>query len=143
MSNEPRQQEIDFPIVFSDAEWGKHETQKDDEEIDDLWERLSQSLKNQLFESTRYQHPTRHLYIYNREIGEKLPHLKVGQASKVMCPFCKKGFLKLVAIEPQHGGGLRGRFGTQKHVGDDYYYGCVEGECRATFCYNITWEHID
>jgi hypothetical protein len=131
---EPVQQKLNFPVVFTDEEWGKHEMS---EETRDRIEKMPEDMREQ------FRRLEKHLYIFNPEISKRLPQHIIGQVSKVQCPFCNEGYLKLVKIEPRHSGGLRGNFGTQEHVGNDYRYGCTDENCGATFFYSCTWCHLD
>lgn len=144
--DEPKQEEMEFPIVFTDVEWGKHKVSEADEERSKRFlEQVSkcpQLLLATISPSVRFRNPCKHLSIHGN-IGGKLPHHNIGEVTKVQCPFCNQGCLKLAHIEPLHSGGLRGNFGHQHYVGNDYYYTCTEEHCGATFCYHNQWKHID
>lgn len=107
-------------------------------------------------------------YVYDiKEMGvvvyEKLVHLfdsflrdKLGasmldarsffqksEPTKVGCPFCKKGFLRLENVQPEYSGGPHPVPMNMRHVGNKYEYGCSNSECGARFFGTYTWMHID
>jgi hypothetical protein len=58
------------------------------------------------------------------------------------CPFCKKGKIELIKIEPCYSGGAYGYSPTLHHVADTYLFKCSE-KCGATFHYKEQWMYID
>lgn len=97
-------------------------------------------------------------------IGEKIVHLfdsfireklggsifdaqaifeKKDSITKVGCPFCKEGFLKLEKVEPDYSGGPHAVPMTLHHVGNKYEYSCSNSNCPARFYGTHTWMYID
>lgn len=142
-----KQKEMDFPLIFTDEEWGKRKLSK--EELDkektprEFYDKILQRVKDLFNLNGNSSLNSNHLYIFNQRITEHLPVHFEGDVSKVQCPFCNKGFLKLTKIEPRHSGGLRGKFGPQYHVGNDCAYICTEEGCDAAFSCKHTWMHVD
>jgi len=63
--------------------------------------------------------------------------------TKVGCPFCKEGALKLMKIEPEYSGGMREAPAVKHRVGNRYEYGCSNPACNAEFFGTYTWRLID
>ena len=62
--------------------------------------------------------------------------MEIGKLSNVLCPFCEKGVLKLVSIDPDY----QMVFPQMYHTGNHYVYECSE-ECGGLFTgdYSNTW----
>ena len=69
--------------------------------------------------------------------------LKVGKATEVICPFCKRGNLKLNRIEPQYSGGPSPTPTTLHRTGDTYEFSCSGLDCAGRFSGTYTWMYID
>lgn len=63
--------------------------------------------------------------------------------TRVGCPFCKKGVLKIKTVKPEYSGGLARMPSTLKHTGNHYEYICSNQECDGMFVGSHTWIHID
>lgn len=78
--------------------------------------------------------------------GKNLPISEYGAEIKkptnVICPFCKKGVLQLVKVEPIHSGGPLS-FSSRHHVGNNLEYNCSNEKCDAKFEGKSQWMHID
>ena len=61
----------------------------------------------------------------------------------VHCPFCKKGLLKLVKVEPIYQGGIAKIPQTKQHVGCHYEYVCTNPKCDGVFKGKYQWAYID
>ena len=69
----------------------------------------------------------------------------VKKSVNIGCPFCKKGHLQLLKIEPVYEGGmLSGPVPSSKeHTADDYNFKCSNQKCPATFYGRYRWMNID
>ena len=64
--------------------------------------------------------------------------------TKVACPFCKKGFLKLLSVEPRYSGGPRPMPAALYHTANHYEFVCSNNpECKGRFIGTYTWMYID
>ena len=64
-----------------------------------------------------------------------------NKKTNVVCPFCEKGFLELVSVEPEYSGGPGRAPHVLYHVGNSYSYKCTI--CPARFHGQDTWMYID
>ncbi len=64
----------------------------------------------------------------------------IGKMTKVLCPFCEKGVLKLVSVVPEYSISLPQMY----HVGNSYTYECSK-ECGGIFSgsFNNIWIRSD
>jgi len=90
------------------------------------------------------------IFLFGSFIQEKLKGSMLDAVSfdeekitKVGCPFCKDGFLKLVKVEPQYSGGPRRVPSVMHHVGNRYEYVCSNPKCDGRFVGTYTWMYID
>ncbi len=58
----------------------------------------------------------------------------------IVCPYCKKGILKLTHIEPVYSGGRQAVPRVKHHTSNNYNFDC---ECGAKFFGYIQWMWID
>ncbi len=60
----------------------------------------------------------------------------IGKLTKVLCPFCEKGVLRLVNLSPDY----QMSFPQMYHTGNSYVYECSE-ECGGVFTgsYSNVW----
>lgn len=65
------------------------------------------------------------------------------KTTKVGCPFCKKGLLKLDGVVPRYSGGPGSTPMIMHHVGNRYEYSCSSAGCGARFSGTYTWMYID
>lgn len=63
---------------------------------------------------------------FNKLIGKR-KHEKIG------CPFCKKGFLKLIITKPEYSDGGIPDALTLYRIGDSYTFNCSNETCGYTF----------
>lgn len=111
--DEPKQQKLEFSVVFSDEEWG-------------LREGISKQVR-----------------FFNHRIADRLPREHEGEVSNIQCPFCKDGCLKLAGIEPVMDREYPYGWGDEMvHIGDDYLYACTNESCDALFAFEHIWHHI-
>ena len=68
---------------------------------------------------------------------------KEGEVTKVRCPFCESGYLKLKEVKTEYGGGLERVPSVKYHVGNEYEYICSNSNCDGKFIGSCTWIHID
>lgn len=68
---------------------------------------------------------------------------KKDKLTKVGCPFCNEGFLKLDSIKPNYSGGPGRTPRTLHHSGNSYRFICSNEQCRAIFYGSIKWLYID
>lgn len=61
----------------------------------------------------------------------------------VRCPFCEKGLLKLVKVEPIYQEGIAKIPQTKQHVGNRYEYACTNPKCDGVFKGEYQWAFID
>jgi len=91
------------------------------------------------------------IHLFESFIREKLsggrldaePVFQEERITKVGCPFCQKGFLKISKVTPQYSGGPSPVPMTMHHVGNRYEYICSNPECDAKFMGTYTWMYID
>ena len=69
----------------------------------------------------------------------RIPVKEEDRITKVVCPFCQKGFLKLVAIKPVLDGGPGNILIEKKHVGNTYTYVCTNDRCDGRFFGEDRW----
>ena len=65
------------------------------------------------------------------------------EVTKVGCPFCKEGSLKLESKKPKYSGSPRPTPTTLHHVGNDYEFSCTNLSCSGKFLGTNTWMYID
>ena len=84
-------------------------------------------------------------FIRDKLKGNMLDIDSLGEekTTKVGCPFCKDGLLKLVKVEPKYSGGPRRVLSVMHHVGNKYEYICSNPDCAGKFVGTYTWTHID
>jgi len=58
------------------------------------------------------------------------------------CPFCRKGILELIKVEPIYGGGLGNPPRRKEHIGNHYEYKCL-ADCGAYFSGDRRWDSVD
>ncbi len=63
---------------------------------------------------------------------------QVGEISRVACPFCKKGRLRLIDIFSLYSDNKTSRPGSVYHIGNEYTYNC-SNDCGAIFTGRFTW----
>lgn len=74
-------------------------------------------------------------------MGDPCDERSVGKITEIFCPFCKKGHIRLKAVEPILSGRARDS-GPKKRVGNNYEFDCSEN-CGATFSGQTEWMKID
>lgn len=74
---------------------------------------------------------------------DRMP-IREGKAiTKIGCPFCNNGFLKLTKVEPKYSGGMSLIPDRMERVGNEYEYICSNDECDARFIGTYQWAWID
>lgn len=73
----------------------------------------------------------------------RMPIREEKTMTKIGCPFCNNGSLKLVKVEPQYSGGMSPTPASMQHVGNGYEYVCSNDECDARFIGTFQWAWID
>jgi len=94
---------------------------------------------------------SKEIYLFSSFLTQKLgasqldadPIFRKKEPTKIGCPFCKTGFLKLESVEPNYSGGPGPVPRELKHSGNSYCYICSNGECKAIFYGSIRWLYID
>ena len=69
--------------------------------------------------------------------NELIKGVSPGKNTDVCCPFCKKGYLRLIKVEPIYSSGSD-PYGPKYYVGDSYKYDCSAG-CGARFSGKVQW----
>ena len=63
--------------------------------------------------------------------------------TKVGCPFCKEGFLKIVDVKSTYSGGPGRAPAIMHHTGNEYNFQCSNPSCDGKFFGTYTWMYID
>lgn len=62
------------------------------------------------------------------------------EVTNIGCPFCRKGSLKLIMVEPVYSGGLSPTPSSMRHVANKYEYVCSTDECDGRFSGTVSMD---